>query len=71
MLDKLEAIATPGRRCWIYRVTWAIGALLGVYGVLNGDQLAAWLLVAAAVLGIADGHTDPTTPTGMPPRRAK
>ena len=71
MLDRLEAIATPARRRWLYRVSWAALVTLGVYGVLTDAQLSAWLLAAAAVLGIADGHTDPTTPTGTPPRRAK
>lgn len=68
MLDKLEALATPARRRWLYRISWAALALLGVYGVLSHEQLAAWALVAAAVLGVADAHTDPTTPTGMPRR---
>ena len=70
-MNRLESIFTPARRRWLYRITWAVLALLGIYGVLGNDQLAGWLLVAAAVLGIADGHTDPTTPTGMPPQRAK
>ena len=68
MLDHLEAIATPRRRQWLYRVSWAALALLGVYGILTGEQIAAWALLAAAVLGIADAHTDPTTASGMPRR---
>lgn len=70
MLERLEAIATPARRRWLYRVAWSVLGLLGVHGLVTGEQLAAWLLVAAAVLGIADSHTDPTTTSGMP-RRAK
>lgn len=69
-MDRIEQLLTPARRRWLYRITWATGALLGVYGLLNHDQVAAWLLVAAAVLGIADNHTDTTTTSGMP-RRAK
>ena len=68
MLDKLEALATPARRRWLYRIAWATLAVLGVYGVITLEQLAVWLLAAAAVLGVADGHTDPTAPTGMPRR---
>ena len=68
MIGRLEAFATPRRRKWLYRVAWSVLALAGVYGVLTGEQLAAWLVVAAAVLGVADGHTDPTTPTGQPSR---
>lgn len=69
MLDKLEALATPRRRKYLYKVSWSLLALLGVYGVLTGQQIAAWALLAAAILGIADSHTDPSTPTGMPRRQ--
>lgn len=72
IFDRIEAALTPGRRRWLYRITWATAGLLGVYGLISHEELAGWLLVAAAVLGIADGHTDPTSPNGMPaPRRAK
>lgn len=66
MIAKLEQIATPARRRYLYRIAWVLLGLAGVYGLLDGNQLAAWHLVAAAILGVADGHTDPTTPTGMP-----
>lgn len=66
MLDRIEAILTPARRKWLYRVSWAILSLLGVLGITRQDVAAAILLVAAAILGIADGHTDPSTRDGMP-----
>lgn len=66
MLSKLERLATVRRRKYLYRVSWSLLGLCGVYGVLTGEQIAALLLVAAAVLGVADGHTDPSTTTGQP-----
>lgn len=66
LLSRLERIATPRRRKWAYGVTTAALAVAGTYGVLTGDQLAAWLLLVAAVTGMATGKTDTTTPSGMP-----
>lgn len=68
MLDKIEAQLTTRRRKWAYRVAWAVLGVLGVYGVVSGEQLAAWLLLAAALLGMADAHTDQGD--GPAPRRA-
>ena len=69
MIDKLEQLLTPARRRWLYRISWATLALVGIYGVATAEQIAAWAFLAAAVLGVADAHTD-TTPTPTP-RRAK
>jgi hypothetical protein len=66
MLDKIQAVLTPARRKWAYGVTCAGVAILTTYRVLDGDQAAAWLYLAAAVLGMATGKTDTTTPDGMP-----
>ena len=68
MLNRLEAALPPTRRKWAYKVSWATLALFGTYGLLSGEQLTAWALLAAAVLGMADRNTDPSTPTGA--RRA-
>lgn len=68
MLNRLEAVLTPKRRKWAYRSAWAGLGVLGTYGVLTGEQIAAWALLAAALLGMADRNTDPTTPTGAPRR---
>lgn len=67
-MDRLEQLLTPHRRRWLYRISWATLALLGIYGLLDGQQIAAWALLASAILGVADAHTDPTTPSGMPRR---
>lgn len=66
MLNRLETALTPTRRKYLYRIGWATLALLGVLGILDGRVSDAALFLLAAVLGIADTHTDPTTPTGMP-----
>lgn len=70
MLSKLERLATVRRRKYLYRVSWSLLGLCGVYGVLTGEQIAALLLVAAAVLGVADGHTDPRSLSGQPASKA-
>lgn len=49
---------TPVRRKWLYAVSAAVLALLGVYGLVEAEQLSAWLVVASAVLGVATAHTD-------------
>ena len=71
MLEKLEATLTTPRRKYLYRIGWAVCALLGVLGVLTGETRDAVLLLLAAVLGIADGHTDTSTADGMPRRAAE
>lgn len=41
----------PGSRGYVYRVLFALGALLLAYGILAAEQLAAWTALAAAMLG--------------------
>jgi len=48
---------TPSVRRWLYGVTTAGLAVLGVYGVLDGQQLAAWSGLAAAITGLAYVNT--------------
>lgn len=38
----------------LYKVTAAALGVAAVYGVLNGEEIAAFLLLASAVLGVAD-----------------
>lgn len=66
MLEKIERAATPRRRKWAYGVTCAGVALFATYGLLTGEQAAAWLYLASAVLGMATAKTDTNTPDGMP-----
>lgn len=44
----------PKTRKRLYRVTGAALVVAGVYGVVNGQEAAAFLGLAAAVLGVAD-----------------
>lgn len=42
---------TPHRRAWLYRVVVTAVALLVVYGALSGEEAAAWVAAAAALIG--------------------
>lgn len=55
MWEKLNP--PPAVRRWAYGTVAAGLAVLGVYGVLDGEQIAAWGLLGAAVLGVAAGNT--------------
>ncbi|MGD7734122.1 hypothetical protein ACQCX5_14360 [Propionibacteriaceae bacterium G57] len=50
---------TPAVRRWAYRVTGAGLGVAAVYGVLNGNEGAAWLLLASALFGVADANVTP------------
>jgi hypothetical protein len=39
-------------RAWIYRVLIAVGAVVGAYGLLEANEVATWLGLAAVVLNI-------------------
>jgi hypothetical protein len=41
-------------RAWAYRVGLAVSALLVIYGVLGPDEVEAWVLLLAAVLGMGE-----------------
>jgi len=43
------------QRAYLYRVVTAAIALLVVYGVLDESTAAEWAILAAAVLGVAEG----------------
>lgn len=48
---------TPAVRKWAYGVTAAALVVLGVYGVVDGQQLAAWQGLAAALFLVAIANT--------------
>lgn len=50
---------SPRVRRYVYRIATAGLAVAGVYGLVDGEQAAAWLLVVAAVTGMADANVDP------------
>lgn len=50
-------------RLWIYGITTAALYLLGTYGVLTGEQIASWALLAGAVTNLAAVNVPaPVTP---------
>lgn len=52
---------TETRRAWLYRVLTAVAALAVVYGLISGEQAAAWIAVGAALIGlpVAAANTRP------------
>lgn len=52
------AFLTPRRRRRLYIITGAALAVAGVYGVVDGNQSAGWLGLAAAVLGVAQDNVE-------------
>ena len=55
----LTFLTRPEVRGWIYNVTIAALAVAMMYGLLNGQQAAAWLGLVAAVVGLARGNLTP------------
>lgn len=43
---------TLARRRWAYGVIAAAGALAATYGVVTTEQVAAWLVLGGALLGV-------------------
>ena len=70
MRNTLNHLLTPPVRQWLYGIATAVLVVLGVYGVIDGQQMAAWAGLAAAITGLAAVMTDPGSTDGMP-RRAK
>lgn len=60
-MNRLQGVLTPPVRRWAYGVTTAALGVVAVYGLVDGQQAAAWLILAAAVTGMATAHT-PTPP---------
>lgn len=49
----LDRLLRPTVRRWLYQITGAALAIAGVYGLLDGQQLAAWMGLASALFGLA------------------
>lgn len=47
---------TPGTRKWIYGIANAGVGVAVVYGIMNGEEAAAWGLLINAVLGLAQAN---------------
>ena len=50
-------ITRPEVRKWIYGIATAALAVLGVYGIVTGEQIAAWSLLASGITGLATANT--------------
>ena len=47
---------SPKARRWLYRIGIAGLGVLAAYGLVNEQEIAAWSLLAAALLGMADAN---------------
>lgn len=52
-------LASRAFRGWVYNVTIAALAVAMMYGLLNGQQAAAWLGLVAAIVGMARANLTP------------
>ena len=59
-------MTNPNTRKWLYGVAAATTLLLGAYGILDEQLIAAWNVVAAAIFGVATINTKTNTTDGMP-----
>ena len=60
MIQKLKAQFTQTRRAYIYRCIAAGGAVALFYGVLDDNELVAWLGFSAVVLNVMPVANTPT-----------
>lgn len=49
---------TPAQRKRLYELAAAAVAVAVVYGLIQGEQAQAWLLLVAAILGVARRNVD-------------
>lgn len=59
----MKNLLTPKARKWAYGVTGAGLAVAGVYGLLDGQQIAAWMGLSAALFGLAIANTPSSSDT--------
>lgn len=50
-------ITNPDVRRWIYGIATAALAVIGVYGIVTGEQITAWSGLASAITGLATINT--------------
>lgn len=48
-------IKNPAVRAWIYGILSAVGGLALIYGIVDQNQLSAWLVLGGAILGLSNG----------------
>lgn len=61
----IKALQQPKVRRWIYGILTAAGAVAVTYGLVTGEQLSVWLLLAANVLGTGLAFTKTNTGDGV------
>lgn len=61
-------MTSPAVRKWLYGIACAVTLLVGAYGLIDEQLIAAWNMLAAAVFGVATLNTETNTTRG---RRAK
>lgn len=49
-------MGTAQFRLWLYSISVAISAAIGIFGLLDGSKIAAINLIISAVLGVAAGN---------------
>lgn len=49
---------TPAQRKRLYELGLALIAVAAVYGLIDGEQAAAWALVIAPLLGLARANVE-------------
>lgn len=49
-------MGSPQFRLWLYTIFFAISTALGIYGILDGNKIAALNFIVSAVLGVAAGN---------------
>lgn len=49
-------MGTPQFRLWLYSIFFAISIALGIFGILDGNKIAALNFIISAVLGVAAGN---------------
>lgn len=64
-VDKVKGEITPEVRRYLYRVAGAVLAIAGLYGLLSADEVAAYAVAIATLLGVpAAGLASKHTPAG-------
>lgn len=58
----MRNLLQPKVRRWAYGVTTAGLVVLGAYGLVDGQEAAAWSVFAAAVTGMAFANTPADPP---------
>jgi len=60
-MNRINLLKNPAVRLWLYGIAMAGFGVMGVYGLLSSEQIAAWGLLASALFAVAAANT-PRTP---------